>query len=331
VRRDPSTISAMRTDPDRRPPGRAGVGGWLRGALVDNIGLKALALILALTVYLLVNTDESREINARIRVAYDLPPGKALVSQRIDEVRVTIRGPWRRIKRFDEREIDRIDLDLRRATGGEVAITPDMISLPRGLELTSIEPRVIRVAFEEIGVKRVPVRPEFAGRALHGYEVVTGRTLIDPPVVAVRGAAGLIDALEAVRTQEIRIDGRNDSFVVTVPLVPPDGVQVVGDDLAKVTVNIEEELVTRRLSEVPVEIRAPPTGDEWTVTPARVAVTLTGGVVAVERWLDAGVAVVVTVPHTATEPVELPVEVVTGPAGVGVKVEPAHVRAAPKK
>src|SRR5688500_8987503 len=137
------TLSQLRKPPPRTPtidgslprgerePGaddRRGLAAWLRGAFSDNLGLKLLSLILAATVYLLVNSDEHREINARVRVAYVLPPDKALVSERVDEVRVTIRGPWRRIKRFDEREIDRIDVDLTGVvSGGEVTITPDMI------------------------------------------------------------------------------------------------------------------------------------------------------------------------------------------------------------
>src|SRR5688500_17239508 len=192
------TLSQLRKPPPRTPtidgslprgerePGaddRRGLAAWLRGAFSDNLGLKLLSLILAATVYLLVNSDEHREINARVRVAYVLPPDKALVSERVDEVRVTIRGPWRRLKRFDEREIDRIDVDLTDVQGGEVPITPEMINVPRGLEITSIEPPVVRVAFEDLATKQVPVVPSFAGRPMHGYQIVDNRSVIDPPRV----------------------------------------------------------------------------------------------------------------------------------------------------
>ena len=72
---------------------------WLRGALLDHLAIKALALVLTLTVFLLVGSDEDREIPARIGVSYVLPEGKVLApeSERVDEVRVTIKGPWRRI------------------------------------------------------------------------------------------------------------------------------------------------------------------------------------------------------------------------------------------
>lgn len=322
---------------DREPERRGTVGGFLRGALLDNPGLKLLSLILALTVYLLVNTDEHREINARVRVAYTLPPDKALVSERIDEVRVTIRGRWRRIKQFDEREIDRIDLDLTEVTSGEVVITPEMIDLPRGLEITSIHPQVIRVAFEEIATKQVQLLPSFGGRPLQGYQVVAARTSVDPPMVTVRGAAGVIHALESVRTREIRVDGRSDDFVASVAPLAPEGVELDPPGPVEVSVVIEEELVTRRLGSVPIELRAESLGvdpSRWKVNPDHVDVVLTGPLVAVEDWMDAGLKVVVIIPPEAGAPragsIERPVMVDGARPGVGVRVSPEKVVVSPR-
>ena len=333
-----STAEQRIPDPlDPPPDRRGGAGAWIRGALLDNPGLKLLSLILALTVYLLVNTDEHREINARVRVAYVLPPDKALVSERIDEVRVTIRGRWRRIKQFDEREIDRIDVDLTNVTGGEVAITPDMIDLPRGLEITSIHPQVIRVAFEEIATKQVQVLPTFGGRPLQGYQVVPTRTSVKPPMITVRGAAGVVHALESVRTREIRVDGRSDDFVVSVAPLAPEGIDLEPTGPVEVEVVIEEELVTRRLGSVPVEVRSGSLGfdpSRWSVTPAKVDVVLNGPLVTVEDWMDAGLKAIVIIPPEAGGPrtgsIEVPVTVDGARPGVGVRVTPEKVVVSPR-
>jgi YbbR domain-containing protein len=338
--RDPH-LSAL--TPPQRPgtgvevPGRLGerrrLGARLRGAFLDHLGLKALSFILAVTVYLLINTDEQREISARVRVAYVLPPGKALVSERVDEVRVAIRGPWRRIKRFDEREIDRIDLDLSNVPPGELAITPDMIRVPRGLEITAIEPRVVRVAFEDLATRQVAVTPSFAGRPLRGYQVAHGSSRVAPAVVAVRGAAGVVAALDRVRTREIRVDGRSDTFTVTVPLVPPPGVAVDPEDV-QVTVAVDEELVTRRRAGVPVTIVGGPGVDptRWTLELDTVEVVLTGGLVAVESWIEQGLTATVMVPaDAAARPVEAPVQVTGAAPGVGVRVSPPRVTLRPAR
>jgi YbbR domain-containing protein len=300
---------------------------WLRGVFLDNAGLKLLSLILALTVFLLVNTDEKREITAPIQVAYVLPPGKALVSQRVDQVYVTIRGPWRRIKRLDPREVGPIDLDLTHGEDGEIAITPDMIHLPHGLEITSIQPPVIRVAFDDIVQKQVPVTPTVAGRPLHGYEVQRARVSVDPPMATVRGAATLLEALDSVRTQEIRIDGLHEEDVESSQLVPPPGVQIAlpSGGQVQVTVPIDEQLVTRKLGLLPVGVRGAELS-KWRVDPTEVEVVLTGNLLAVER-LAGSVAVSVT--PTGQEG-DVPV-VVEGAPGLGVRVTPEKVRLVPKK
>lgn len=316
--------------PAAAAPDRRGVGGWLRGAFSDHLGLKLVSLLLALTVYLLINTDEQREIRARMPVAYVLPPDKALVSERVDEVVVTVRGPWRRIKRFDEREVDRIDLDLRDVAGGEVTITPAMIDLPRGLEVAGIEPSAIRVAFEDVATRTVPVRPALAGRPLHGYHVDQARTLPEPSMVTVRGAAGVVRALDAIATQEVRVDGRGEHFVATVGVVAPPDTVITDHREVSVAVAIDQELVTRRLGVLPVALRG---GDgRWAVAPGEVEVTLTGYLLAVEAWIDRGVTPEVVPPSDgAGRGGRLPVAVPGGPPGVGVEITPAVVAVTPRK
>src|SRR5215470_4681507 len=133
--------------PPAPPPERGAVRRWLRSAMFDNLGLKFLSMVLAVTVFLLVSTDKDREMTIAVGVSYTLPEDKALISERIDDVRVTIKGSWRRLRKVDPHEIAPINLDLRRTTGGEIAISPDMIHLPSGVAITSINPRYVRVAF----------------------------------------------------------------------------------------------------------------------------------------------------------------------------------------
>ena len=308
-------------------PPRRGVQAWLRAALFEHLPVKALALLLTLTVFLLVGSDEDREIAARIGVSYVLPPGKVLVSERIDEVKVTIKGPWRRIKRFDEREIDRITLDLSRVVAGEVPIPPEAVHLPAGLTLTSITPRAVRVAFENRVDKLVDVAPALTGRPVHGFTIAAEGARPEPAQVTVRGAEGVIAALQQVRTQEITLAERKQSFVAEVALLPPDGVDVDWKGPVVVSVPITEQLVTRTVAGVPVTLVGEGDAGRWRAEPAEVTVELTGGVLAVERAIADGVHVKAAVtPEVAGRGGV--VRVVAGdlPPGVGVALRPAEVR-----
>lgn len=329
ARRATTQLDAIRAE---RPPARSGVGGWIKGALIDNAGLKLLSLILALTVYLLVNADEPRDLpGQRVAVRYLLPQDKALVSARVDSVEVTVRGSYRRIKQFDVRELGVIELDLTNAPDGEILIA-DRIRAPRGIEVVEVEPRSIRVAFEDKITDAVEVQATVAGRPLHGYAIARDKIRLDPGKVEVSGAISVMRALSAVRTQELRVDGASEDVEATLGLVPPTGVELARpDEQVTVVVPIEPAVVVKKLSAVPVEVRGAADPARWTVEPAQVDLEISGYQLDVEASIGAGVVAFVTVPSDLTKRTEVEVTVAGLRVGIGVKVAPAKVSVSPKK
>ncbi|MCE9578346.1 MAG: hypothetical protein K8W52_34785, partial [Deltaproteobacteria bacterium] len=249
--------------------------------------------------------------------------------ERVDEVRLTVRGPWRLIRHFDEREVDRVNLDLTRTPGGEVAITSDMIHLPEGLTITSISPRVVRVAFERRAQKAVPITPTFAGRPMHGFRLDEAETRRDLASVTARGPEGVISALTNLRTEEIHIDGRSDPFSVEVAVLAPDGVEV-SPPTVSVAVAIDEVLVSRRVGSVAVAVSGADPG-KLKVEPAQVDVVLTGGQRGVERAIAAKVHASIAVSATDLTRHAVPVVIEDLPPGVGVQVVPPQVTVSVKR
>ncbi len=313
--------------PDPPPSDRGPVRSWLRSAMFDNVGLKFLSMVLAVTVFLLVNTDREREITARVGVSYTLPEDKVLVSERIDEVRVTVKGSWRRLRKFDEREVDRINLDLRRASSGEIAITNDMIHLPSGVAVTSINPRAVRILFDKRVDKVVEVTPAITGRPQHGYVVAEVKPV--PATVKLRGGESMLAALTAIHTREISLEDRTDSFVAETEAVPPEGAEVVGNPKVAVQIHVDEELVTRKVPGVTVVVRSDGDTSRWQVSPPQVDVTLTGALLAVEKARGSLVPVVKLTGDTRSREAEVTIDGL--PPGIGVKVSPEHVKLAPVK
>lgn len=308
------------------PPERGVVRRWIRGALLDNVGIKFLSLVLAVTVFLLVNTDKEREIRVRAQLDYKYPGDLVLTSDRLDEVTVTIKGPWRRLRNFDERELNRITLDLSSAPIGEVPITADLVSLPPGLSVTSITPRAVRVAFDKRVEKAVEVVAVTAGRPQHGYVVAEQKVV--PAMVKVRGGERLLAALTSIRTHEVSVQSRTEPFDSVIDLAPPTGVETEPGQRVTVYVRIDEELVTKKLPGVPIVIRGEgvdPT--KWTVEPAHIEVTLTGALLGIEKAKDRMVPYVKVVP--GTREAEVIVEGI--PPGVGKRISPERVRVVPAK
>ncbi len=311
------------------PPEPGAVRRWIHSALFDNLGLKFLSIVLAVTVFLLVNTDRDSEITKVVAVSYTMPDDKVLVSDHVDEVRVTIRGPWRRLRRVNERPLDPIELDLRHARSGEVAITPDMFHLPTGLTVASISPGTVHVVFDRRVEKVVEVSPQVAGHPQHGYVVSDVKAA--PTTIKVRGAEGTLAALSVVRTREVSVDGRAETFTKDPDVDLPEGVEAIGSRQVSVHVTVDEELVTRKLPGLVVSVH----GDgidpaKWSLDPAQVDVTLTGALLAVEK---ARAALAPTVKLSAADGRPHYVDVVVeGLApGIGVKVSPERVKVAPVK
>ena len=339
MRKRSDTIGAFGRAPARRPPPQQGkapvdpppergtLRRWIHGALFDTMGLKALSLILAVTVFLLVNTDRDREITAHVGVSYTLPDDRVLVSDRLDEVRVTIKGRWQRLRKFDERSLDRINIDLRRAPSGDVPITTDMLDLPSGLTATSISPKSVRVLFDRRIEKIVEVTPQLAGRPMHGYFVSEIKPT--PGTLRLRGAAGTLAALSAIRTREVSVEGRTESFTADTEVVTPDGVEITGVGAVSLQIVIDEELVTRKLPGLVVQV----VGDgidptKWSIAPTQVEVSLTGTVLSIEK-AKAALAPVVRLSANDTKAREVAVSIEGLPPGIGVKISPERVRVSP--
>lgn len=315
------------TPPPPERGARGAIRGWLRGAMLDNVGLKFLSMVLAVTVFLLVNTEKDREITARVGVSYMLPEDKVLVSDRLDEVRVTIKGAWRRLRKFDEREVDRINLDLRRASSGEITISNDMIHLPSGVAVTSINPRSVHIAFDKRVDKVVEITPAITGRPQHGYVVAEVKPV--PATVKLRGAEGTLAALSAIRTPEISLEGRADSFTAETEIVPPEGVEVASNAQVAVQIHVDEELVTRKLPGLTVVASGDGDASRWKITPPQVDVSLTGALLAVEKARSTLVPVVKLTPDPKAREAEVTIDGL--PPGIGVKISPEHVKLAPLK
>lgn len=339
MRTKPDTLSALGRAPARTtlpqpppppsPPDRGAVRRWVHAALFDNVALKLLSMVLAITVFLLVSTDKDREIVARIGVSYTLPDDKVLVSDQIEDVRVTVKGPWQRLRRFDQREVDRINLDLRHVASGEIALTPDMIPLPSGLTISQIEPRTIPVVFDRRIEKVLEVRGQVSGRPQHGY--VVAEVKATPATIRVRGPETALAALSAISTRDVIVTGQKESFVAETEISLPDGIDAPAGDAIVMRITIDEELVTQKVRGLAVHIA----GDgvdpaRWSASPAQVEVTLTGALLAVEK-AKSTVVPMAKLPFNDGKSHEVAVAISGLSPEIGVKISPARVKLSPSK
>jgi YbbR domain-containing protein len=301
----------------------------LRRWFYENAALKLVALILAITLFILVSGERETERSLPVKIAYVRPDDRVLVSNVPDTIEVWVRGPWTRIKRLDQNDVDPIIVDLTKHTDGEIRFDAGGVRLPAGLTVSAIRPSAIHVAFER--VKRVPILPELVGAPPEGY--IVERVAAEPAALGVRGGESAVAGLAELRTLPVSVAGKRGPFRQRVALAPvPQGV-VVEADAVEVDVQIVEEVRTQRLEAVPVKVRLPPGAPRVTTaviepTPAMVEVILRGGAAAMKRLDPRQITVSVDATLGDYAPGTfrtVPVIVAGTPAGIAVEAFPREI------
>ncbi len=300
---------------------------WLRGAFLENGAIKFVSLVLAITLYILVNTGQDVEIPTEVPVAYTMPDDRVVVSDLVDHVTVRIRGSWRRTRRFDQRELGPIHVDLRGRKDGVFVFQPHQFHLPPGLELVEITPPSMELRFEPLASKSVPIKVETVGQPAAGFRVVG--TEATPSSVVVKGARSYVDGIDEVRTVAVPVEGRKASFTETVPLSPPQKAQLTGEGKGRVVVKVElvEELSKLAVDDLKVAVRSDVPGHnldgQFTVDPPTVTVILHGSQAAIDEAMKQPLFPYVTV--APDDPGGRKVPVMLQVPGVGVELEPTQV------
>src|SRR3954451_8478628 len=137
---------------------------------VEELPIKVLSMVLAVTLFVLVRNDKDATSGAYVKVIYTLPEDRVLVSEPAPEVKVSVRGPWTKLQHLD-RTLEPLHIDLTRVHTPDVRIDEDMLKLPAGVRVSSIVPSEVHVEFEPRIVREVPVQPILEGQPAEGYRV----------------------------------------------------------------------------------------------------------------------------------------------------------------
>lgn len=247
----------------------------LRGLLFDNLGLKFVALLLAVLVYLNVYTDRPATmiVSFPIRVT-DLADSLSLSGPAPAAVQAELRGTAKQLIRLRVTEPP-MKVSLAGVGVGryERALGPEDLPLPQGVELQvdrMVSPRTLELQVDRRVRRELPVAGSVEGEPAGGI-LWDGSFEVRPRRVTVTGPAAALQSLDTVRVAPVSIAGKHDTLHVKVePLGLPDWCTLESDHV-EVFVPLEQG-VTRRLA---VVVGAPRGGDGFHVTPARVTAVVT--------------------------------------------------------
>ena len=247
-------------------------------AFTRGLGLKVLAVALAVLLRMSVAGDPTVERGLRIPLEFEnLPGSMEILGSPPETVDVRVRGSSGMLRQLEPGDVTAI-IDLGSGRPGDrlFDMTDGRVRAPFGVEVTRVIPSTVSLRLEPEGAPRLaPVVPVITGDPAAGF--VVGAVTAEPSMVEVAGPRSRLQALTEVITESIDVSG------AAVPIVETVAVGVNDPDLrletpgtVRVTVDIVREPVQRTLEDIPVRVRNVVTGLAQEVTPPSVTVTVYG-------------------------------------------------------
>lgn len=249
----------------------------LRRVFVEDLGLKLLSLVAAVTLFFVVHGSEESQKTVYVDVISTLPDsshGRMLISELPVRVRVTLTGTPSQLNSIRQGDVPPIELDLRDVTLTSYEFDLMAFDLPVGVTATAVDPEMIPLEWVQRRERRVRVRPLLVG-ALRPGRMLHESVRVEPETVTVVGPREEIEGISYLETAEIELSGLSDGPTQRrVRLLRlPEHVMVEGDSSVTVSLEVVPERAERTLARVPVgavglAARA--------IRPAQVSVTLFG-------------------------------------------------------
>jgi len=249
-----------------------------------HLGLKALSLVLALLLWMIVSGEETVERGLRVPLELQqVPAGLELTGEVPATVDVRVRGASGTLSRVSTGDVVAV-LDLRNAQSGRrlFPLTPKDVRVPFGVEIVQVQPSALAMAFEPSASRRVTVIPAVDGRPAPGY--VVGSLEADPKTVEVIGPETAVRRATEALTEPVSVAGARDRVQrsVTLGLIDPS-LRLKNVGTATVTVQIVPAPLERSLHNRPVHLRNVAPNLEAQAIPSVVGLTLRGSREALAR------------------------------------------------
>jgi YbbR domain-containing protein len=225
----------------------------LRHTRIENKGLKALSLLLAVLLFVVSRQPVVDMRMMGVPIEYrGLSPGVKIVGDAEQTVSLRLSGPRDIVRSLTPNQL-LVIADLSGKEPGErvIQLKVDEDFLPDNVKVAQIEPASIRIKLEPTVKKLVRVEAKFGGKVAEGREIYNVK--LNPGEVEIEGPQSMVDKIESLLTETVNMDGRRGDFQTSVEVeIPQDSSQVKIPGRIELSVKIGEERLLRRFATAPV-------------------------------------------------------------------------------
>ncbi|MDO9288170.1 MAG: CdaR family protein [Thermodesulfovibrionales bacterium] len=190
----------------------------MRKLLLENMGMKIAAVVMAITLWFFVTSRGQSEVSMDVPIELkNIPSGFESVRQGIKTVSVSIKGQERLLRNMKPAAV-RVHVDLSKAKKGKGTyyINNEDVKLPSTMTVTNISPSSVMVALEETVIRKAPVQAVVLGTPKKGFFV--GSVEVNPREMTIEGARSEVSRIKSLRTEPVDITDMDETSVQEVRL-----------------------------------------------------------------------------------------------------------------
>jgi YbbR domain-containing protein len=222
----------------------------LRKVFLEDWGLKLLALVITLALWLAV-TGQNKPVTLRVsgvQLNFLRHEGLEISNELPSTIEVVLTGSPAKLDRIGPRDlVATVDISDQKPGERIVRLSRDRVQmdLPEGVTVQGFHPATLPIRLEPRVETQLDVEVKFEGTLPEGYELVSFTA--NPAKIRLRGPADRINALHKAATETVLLDGKKESFdLANVAINIPDP----KIDVLDPTVDIHVEIVEKKRGDV---------------------------------------------------------------------------------
>ncbi len=212
----------------------------MRSFFESTWSLKIASVIIAIALWFFVNSRGVSEITIAVPIEIkNMPGGYEIVKQKTNEVDVGLRGHERLIKGLKIQDI-RVYVDMAKADEGWNTnyINKENIKVPPSMEVTKIDPSVVKIKIEKTVKKEITIKSVVRGTPAGGYRVKSVK--VEPEVVIAEGAKSVMAKAHQLTAEAVDISDKKATVRQTADIMTNGQNIRLSEDEVTVIVEIEE-------------------------------------------------------------------------------------------
>lgn len=179
---------------------------FFRRYIQHNLGLKILAVIIAVILWAAVTRDPMAEIAINVPIEFhNVPENLEISSEVIPQAQIRVSGHARVLRDLAQTDIHPV-IDLTGVTPGEKTFDlTRQLHLPRGVELDQVVPTQLRLSFDRSMQREVEIRPRVTGTFASGYRILEAK--VEPERMQIIGPEHRVKLIENAVTDPVDATG----------------------------------------------------------------------------------------------------------------------------